>query len=124
MAAAISPLQIYLIFGFQIASMMTSQVLLPTVLQDFAPAELRGRFVSLLGVVGVIGIAIGPPLVGWISDQFGNRPEGLMLSIVSMAGVGMLISAALFWAARKPYARAVAMAQGTFDNGRLHAPAA
>ena len=124
MAAARSPLQIYLIFGFQIASMMTSQVLLPTVLQDFAPAELRGRFVSLLGVVGVIGIAIGPPLVGWISDLFGNRPEGLMHSIVSMAGVGMLISAALFWAARKPYARAVAMAQGTFDQGGFHAGAA
>lgn len=124
MAAAISPLQIYLIFGFQIASGMTSQVLLPTVLQDFAPAGLRGRFVSLLGVVGVIGIAIGPPLVGWISDLFGNRPDGLMHSIVSMASVGMLLSAALFWAARRPYARAVAMAQGAFDNGGLHASAA
>ena len=124
MAAATSPLQIYLIFGFQIASMMTSQVLLPTVLQDFAPAELRGRFVSLLGVVGVIGIAIGPPLVGWISDQFGTRREGLMLSIVGMAGVGMLVSAALFWAARKPYARAVAAALGTITRDELHAPAA
>ena len=113
MLAATSALQIYLIVGFQIASMMTSQVLLPTVLQDFAPAGLRGRFVSLLGVVSVVGVAIGPPIVGGISDQFGNRPEGLLLSIVTMAGVGMTIAASLFWAARKPYAVAVAAARET-----------
>jgi MFS family permease len=59
----------------------------PTALQELAPSHLRARVVALIGIVIFVFIALGPIIVGAISDQLKGRPDGLLLSVV---GVGLV----------------------------------
>jgi hypothetical protein len=59
----------------------------PTALQELAPSYLRARVIALIGVVIFVFIALGPIIVGAISDQLAWRSDGLLLSVV---GVGLV----------------------------------
>ena len=75
---------IYVAFGTFAAS---GSMVYPTALQELAPSYLRARVVALIGIVIFVFVAIGPIIVGAISDQLKARPDGLLLSIV---GVGLV----------------------------------
>jgi MFS family permease len=106
-----SAFQVYLTLGVQLAFMMAAIMVFPTMLQDIAPAALRGRMASLLGLVTTVGSAAGPPLVGALSDRLTSRPDGLLLAVVALGVLGFTGSAGLFWIARRPFAAAVAHAR-------------
>jgi MFS family permease len=111
--AATSALQVYVTVGLQMAFMMAAIMVFPTMLQDVAPAALRGRMASLLGVVTTVGSASGPPLVGAVSDQLAStgRTDALLLAVVALGALGFGTAGALFWSARRPFALAVAHAR-------------
>jgi MFS family permease len=104
-------LQVYVTVGLQMAFMMAAIMVFPTMLQDVAPAPLRGRMASLLGVVTTLGSAGGPPLVGALSDQLTHRADGLLLAVVGLGVVGFLSAGMLFAFARRPMTRAIADAR-------------
>jgi MFS family permease len=87
-------------------------------LQDLAPSALRGRFTALFGVVSVIGIAIGPPLVGAISDRLGGRADALLLASVGVAVTGLAIAGGCFVLARKPFLATIAHARAIDAAGQ------
>jgi MFS family permease len=110
---ATSALQVYITVGLQMACMMAAIMVFPTLLQDIAPAAMRGRMASLLGVVTTLGSAGGPPMVGAISDRLtsGGQADALLLAVVALGVVGFSIAGGLFWIARHPIAATVAHAR-------------
>jgi MFS family permease len=119
-----SALQTYVAMGLQMAFMMAAIMVFPTLLQDMAPAALRGRMASLLGVVTTVGSAGGPPLVGAMSDLFADRPDGLLLAVVLLGVVGFTMAGALFAFARQPIALAIADARRYETPTRAPTPSA
>lgn len=75
---------IYVAFGTFAAA---GSMVYPTALQELAPSYLRARVIALIGVVIFVFIALGPIIVGAISDQLAWRSDGLLLSVV---GVGLV----------------------------------
>lgn len=62
-------------------------ILVPTstaVTADFAPAEMRGRYMGMLGLTWSVGFGIGPTLGGLISDHIG---PAAIWSMTAMSGV-------------------------------------
>jgi MFS family permease len=115
--AAGNALQTYVAMGLQMAFMMAAIMVFPTLLQDIAPAALRGRMASLLGVVTTVGSAGGPPLVGALSDHLAHRTDGLLLSVVGLGTVGFALAGLLLAWARGAIAQAVAAAR-RIDSGQ------
>lgn len=73
-----------------------------TVAQQIAPPALRSRISALLIFsISIIGFAIGPALVGWLSEfVLGEARLGEAMQWVSTAA--MAITFVLFWLARRP----------------------
>ena len=111
--AAQSAQQVYITMGVQLSFMMAAIMVFPTMLQDIAPTTLRGRMAALLGMVTTVGTALGPPLVGVISDQLAlsGHADALLLAVVALGAVGFSLAGGLFWSARHPFAIAVADAR-------------
>lgn len=111
--AAQSALQVYITMAVQLSFMMAAIMVFPTMLQDMAPASLRGRMAALLGMVTTVGSALGPPLVGVISDHLAmsGRANALLLAVVALGAVGFCLAGGLFWLARQPFGTAVADAR-------------
>jgi MFS family permease len=62
-------------------------ILVPTstaLTADFAPAEMRGRYMGMLGLTWSIGFGIGPTVGGLISDHIG---PAAIWSITALSGV-------------------------------------
>jgi uncharacterized membrane protein len=56
---------------------------------------------AIFGVLGVVFPSLMPPLVGALSDQFKQSPNGLLLVTVVIGAVLLLLSSALYlWGAR------------------------
>ncbi|GGD55759.1 MFS transporter [Erythrobacter arachoides] len=76
-----------------------------TVAQMLAPPALRSRVSALfIFSISIIGFAIGPALVGWLSEYvFGEARLGEAMRLV--ATLAMAVTFVLFWLARKPLLR-------------------
>jgi len=111
--ATTTALQVYVTMGLQMAFMMAAIMVFPTLLQDLAPAALRGRMASLMAVVTTVGSASGPPLVGAVSDRLstGDQGDALLHAVVALGVVGFSTAGALFWWARRGFLLAVADAR-------------
>ncbi len=81
--------QLYVLFGLQAAMVMAAANLLPTVLQDLSPPDMRSRIAALYTVVTVLLTATGPVAVGLVSDRLSDRPAGLLIAVV-VIGAGTL----------------------------------
>ena len=74
--------------------------------QSVAPQELRSSATALfLFVLNLVGLGVGPMIVGLISDGFAaltnvGEGEGLRASLILVSGLAPL-SALLFWSARR-----------------------
>ncbi len=79
-------------------------IVVPTstaVTADLAPANMRGRYMSLLGLTWTIGLGVGPVLGGLVSDHV--APLALWPAMASAAIVGAMIYLSL---ARVAFTRA------------------
>lgn len=84
-------------------------------LQMLTPDRLRGLVTSIfLCVVTLIGVGMGPPLIGFITDRFfeDERFLGHSLTVVMLffAFAGALAA----WASRRPVARTVALVSADY----------
>lgn len=80
--------------------------------QRVAPVRSRSLASGLLLLVGnIVSLTIGPPLVGYLSDTFGQSygDEGLRYALLCISGVSLL-SAALYLSARNHVLRDCAQA--------------
>jgi MFS family permease len=72
----------YFCIGSLFACSLMANGELPTVMQDMAPAALRGRIVAIGVMAGSGAQGLSPVLVGGISDILGHGPQALRLAIV------------------------------------------
>ncbi len=86
---------LYTLTGAQIAFVMAGIMAFPTVVQDFAPDELRSR-VMAIGMIATVGMqALGPILAGGISDQLSDHANGSLLAVAIVAASGLAAGALL-----------------------------
>ena len=89
-----SSTQIFLIAGLQMAAVTGSSALMPTVVQNLAPASLRGRVFAISTMSATLMQVISPIAVGLLSDHVFNRDGGLLLSSI-VFGTPCLFAAAM-----------------------------
>lgn len=106
-----SPLQAYTVAALQGAAGIACSALMPGILQDIAPAHLRSRVLSLLGIVNALALAGSPLAIGAISGLL-TSPRGLLYAIALVSVPSLVVAAVLIWLARNPYA-VTARAVGT-----------
>jgi MFS family permease len=79
-----SVLQVYVLWGiFGIAGTATG-VLVPTILQDMAPAAMRARFLAIYTIASALCSGAAPSLVGLVSDRLGGD-RGLLYALIIVA---------------------------------------
>jgi MFS family permease len=105
MVFATSASQMYAIQGIYIFLVTTAVMVYPSALQTLAPNALRTRIVAIMSVLSAALVAVAPPLVGLVSDQFQQRPNGLILAAVLVAVPALLVSAALLYRCESLYLR-------------------
>jgi MFS family permease len=84
-------------------------------LQMLTPDRLRGLVTSIfLCVVTLIGVGLGPPLIGFITDHFFEHERflghSLALVMLFFAPAGAIAA----WASRRPVARTVAIVSADY----------
>lgn len=95
--AARSPTGFFLIAWVQMTAVIGGNSLMPTMLQDMAPANLRGRVFAISTLITTVFQVISPITVGLLSDHLFAQPGGLLLSSNSVAGPGFLLAAISLW---------------------------
>ncbi|MDN3923199.1 MFS transporter [Roseateles violae] len=83
----------------------------PTAIQNMAPAQLRGRLISIQSVCSLIFGAIAAPVVGLVSDGLGDSPRSILIAAISVSVPALLLSATLLRASESTFARTVAAAR-------------
>ena len=95
-------------FGVYVAFMLATGSMGPATAQVATPNALRGRMSAIYVLTtGLIGMSVGPALVGFLTDHVFGSPAAVCGSLVVVV-LGMLIPAALlFVAGREPMRRLV-----------------
>lgn len=101
------PWQVYAAAGVQLACLLATGALMPGVLQNLAPANLRSRMLSLLGICGAISGGLAPMLVGAMSGLL-DAHRGLFTAMVIVGVPAWILAAILMSMARRPYAGMIA----------------
>lgn len=105
--AARSPTGIYAIATLQIAAFTGGNALMPTVVQNLAPAELRGRVFAISRVIATSFPVVSPIAVGLLSDRVFHWSGGLLLSAIMVGAPSLLLAGAALWLAEKPILKTV-----------------
>jgi MFS family permease len=100
-----SALSVYVIYGVMIMCLTLAGMLYITALQGLAPNTLRARVVSVQTIINSLAGAAAVPLVGLLSDQLKDRPNGLMIAATAVATPALLLSAWLLHRGETPYAQ-------------------
>lgn len=95
MAFAHTPTQLFLGVGAFLTMVMAGTLLFPLALQDMTPSPVRGRLIAIAITLNIVVGAIGPAVVGAISDRLKGQPDGLLLAMTGSAVVALVISAVL-----------------------------
>lgn len=98
---------LFLLYTVQMSFLMTGYMLYPTVMQEMAPARLRGRMTALGGMVILAASAASPPLVGLLSDHWSAQPDGLLLAACTLGSAGLAVGAVVMLAGLRHYAATV-----------------
>jgi MFS family permease len=96
-----SPTDFFLIAWVQMTAVIGGSSLMPTMLQDMAPADLRGRVFAISTVITTVFQVISPITVGLLSDHLFTQAGGLLISSISVAGPGFLLAAVSLWLGEK-----------------------
>jgi MFS family permease len=76
------------------------------------PDRLRGVVTSMfLAFTTFVGIGLGPPLIGLLTDRLFQSPQALDKSLMLTAVVLAVIGVVLALASRHPFARTAAASQ-------------
>jgi len=101
---ATTTLQVYSLFGVQIMLASIGTALSSTMLQDISPAKYRGRLFGIHVLLVTIVSSLAPWIVGFISDQFGPDPKGLLKAIVLFAVPAMFLAVVSVGTTNRQYA--------------------
>jgi predicted MFS family arabinose efflux permease len=97
----------FTLFGLLMVAGTAIGSLVPTMLQDMAPAPIRARFLAIYAIAaGLIG-GSAPSVVGWISTLLGGTPHDLLAAMTLVALPCWLISTLLFRLSERPFAELV-----------------
>lgn len=99
---------LFVLTAIQISGTIAALLPFPTVLQDLAPDALRARVVALAVVVTACVQALGPILIGVVSDHFPGITNGLSIAVAVIAAPGLLMSGILLRTTERAYMRLVA----------------
>ena len=95
--------------------------LLSTSLQLMVPGDLRGKAASVaLLIVGIGGMSLGPPLIGFLTDYvFGDRQK-IGLSMAVSIGLLLPLTIAILSLAQKPMREHLSVVASRPDAGASH----
>ena len=96
------PWQIYAAVGAQLAFLLATGALMPGVLQQLAPPNLRSRLLSLLGICTAISGGLAPMIVGTLSGLL-DGSRGLLTAMVIVGLPAWIVAAILMSMARRPF---------------------
>jgi MFS family permease len=102
---ATSAMQVYVLFGLQVAFLISGTVVAPNILQEMSPALLRSRVIAFGSVIVILLSALSPVLVGLMSDALQGHANGLSISVAVVATVSLVLGAIFSKRAERPFAR-------------------
>lgn len=77
-----------------------------TSIVSLAPARLRAQASAIYFlIINLIGLSIGPPLVGVLTDRVFTGPTGISPALLAVAAGVSLPAFAIMWAGLRPYTR-------------------
>jgi MFS family permease len=88
---------LFLCYGLIGVALSFASMLFPTGLQNLSPQHLRGRATSLQFFVSLSLSATAAPLVGFVSDQLGSRPNAPLIAVVMLSVPALFLAAMLLW---------------------------
>jgi MFS family permease len=88
-----TPSQTFLIATIQMATVIGGNSLMPTLVQDLAPRDLRGRVFALSAVMVTLFQIISPIAVGLLSDHVFTQAGGLLRASITVAFPSILAAA-------------------------------
>jgi MFS family permease len=116
LALATTALHVYVIAFLIMFTLISGSMFLPTAVQSLGPSHLRARLIAVQLVTSSIFAAISPPLVGLLSDQYKDVPNGLLLSALAI-GVPCLVATVLaFYLCELGFEKTVAHAKRLNDE--------
>ena len=86
------PMHLFIATGAFLTMVMAGTLLYPTALQEMTPAPMRARLAALSLTANIVCSALGPAIVGALSDQMKGRPDGLLVAMTSVALVALVLS--------------------------------
>jgi MFS family permease len=107
MLFAWEPWHFYVLIGTQLAAVIATGALMPGVLQQLSPPNLRSRLISFLGISVAVGSGLSPTMVGAMSGVL-DPHRGLLVAIVAVSLPGWVGAALLMSASRKSAAATIA----------------
>lgn len=103
-----SPWQLLALVGCQVGAGTVVGSLLPNVLQDMAPAALRGRVFAIYAVLIAPTSGLSVMMVGGLSDLLHVGPRAVLYALAIVGIPAWAIGAALLRFARRPFVRTAA----------------
>lgn len=101
------PWQVYAAVGMQTACLLATGALVPGMLQQLSPTNLRSRLLSLLGICSAISGGLAPMAVGAMSGHL-DPQRGLFTAMVVLGLPAWIVAAILMSMARRPFAATIA----------------
>jgi MFS-type transporter involved in bile tolerance (Atg22 family) len=104
---SVSPWQLLALVGCQFTAGTVVGALLPNVLQDMAPAQLRGRIFAIYAVLSTPTSGLSLMAVGGLSDILHTGPRDVLFAITIAGMPAWILGAALMHFAQRPFTRTV-----------------
>ena len=97
-----APWQVFAITGIELCAAIGAASVIPGILQNISPLQLRGRVLALSSIITAVSQGMSPLMIGIISESIA-APRGLMIAIAAVALPGWIIATAATWRAELPY---------------------
>ncbi len=129
----------FLIFGYlttdatsAVVSLFIGMTIISTIsgvqhatIQAMTPSQLRGQIAALyLMMVNLIGLGLGPTIVGILNDQVFGGPQGIGMSLALVSGCMAPPAALMLALALKPIRKAILETEAAEAEARLQPAAA
>jgi len=97
--------EVFVLLGALLVPLICGAVVMPNVLQEVAPPQLRARVIGALSMGALPFAVLGPMAIGLISDSVKSVPNGLAIAIVATTMAGCLAAAVLLWTTESAFVR-------------------
>lgn len=97
------PWHAYVLIGITLACITAATSMVPTLLQDLSPAQIRGRLMSVVTILFLVATGMGPIIVGFISDMLSKDPRSLLYAIVGIATPTLLMAGIILCMSEKSF---------------------